>query len=121
MILVDTSIWVDHLRRADARLADALQAQRVFVHPLITGELACGFLRNRGEILGLLQRMPQAPEASHSEALAFLEGNGLAGVGMGIVDVHLLASAALGGDIRLWTKDRRLRLAAQGLNLAYSP
>ena len=100
-------------------MVDALQAQGVFTHPLITGEMACGFLGNRGEILSLLQRMPQAPEATHSEALAFLEGNRLTGVG--IVDVHLLASAALGGDIRLWTKDRRLRLAAQGLNLAYTP
>ncbi|HEX5385274.1 MAG TPA: PIN domain-containing protein [Gemmatimonadales bacterium] len=121
MILVDTSIWVDHLRRGESALAAALNAGEVCVHPLVHGELACGNLKNRREVLDLLARLPRAPTATDAEALEFLERRALMGRGIGIVDVHLLASAALGGTIRLWTRDRRLRVVAGGLGLSHAP
>lgn len=98
-----------------------LEIAGVLVHPMVTGELACGNLTNRSGILALLQRLPQAPEPTHGEALTFVESNRLMGRGIGYIDVHLLASAALGGDTRLWTKDNRLRSVAQDLDLVYAP
>lgn len=108
MILVDTSIWVDHFRAYDAGLVSALEAGEVVCHPFIVGELACGGLQNRTEIVRLLQALPSATLASHSEVLRFIEDRGLAGRGAGYVDVHLLASVALSPDVRLWSRDRRL-------------
>ena len=119
MILVDTSVWVDHLRRGDAALVELLERSLVWCHPLVVGELACGLLRDRAKVLGALQKMPCAPVASHAEALVFLDRHALAGRGVGWVDVHLLASTALGGDARLWTCDKRLAAAAVDLGLDY--
>ena len=118
MILIDTSVWVDHLRSNDAALVRALEAGIVVTHPFVVGELACGNLRNRGEVLRLLQDLPAAPEAANAEVLAFIEARSLMGRGIGYVDVHLLASAAL-GDHLLWTRDTRLAGVAGGLQLAF--
>lgn len=117
MILVDTSVWVDHLRRGRRELAAELEESNVACHPFIIGELACGSLRRRREILGLLAALPQAPIAEHAEVLGFVEANRLHGTGIGWIDAHLLASARL-GDTPLWTLDRRLADAAGALGIA---
>jgi predicted nucleic acid-binding protein len=117
VILADTSVWVDHLRAGDDRLADALDRASVFVHPFVIGELACGRLQYRADVLGLLRRLPVTPVATDHEALAFLEARRLMGRGIGWVDVHLLASTALSGGVRLWTRDRRLAAVAVELGL----
>jgi predicted nucleic acid-binding protein len=119
VILVDTSVWVDHLRSPSSALADELDGGRVLTHPFVIGELAGGNLRNRGEILRLLARLPSVPTATHEEALEFLERRALMGRGIGFVDVHLLASAALAAPARLWTRDRRLASIARALRLAF--
>jgi predicted nucleic acid-binding protein len=117
LILVDTSVWVDHLRGGNARLKGLLRDELVLVHPFILGELALGRLKKRSEILGLLGEMPRAEAASHDEVLEFLERHALAGSGVGWVDVHLLVSAAFSG-VSLWTLDRRLAVAAGRLALS---
>lgn len=114
MILADTSVWVDHLRAGDQGLVDALEASTVVVHPFVVGELACGNLRNRQEVLDLLGKLPALTVASHEEALAFIERRRLMGRGIGYIDVHLLASVVLAPQARIWTRDRRLaRVAAE--------
>ena len=118
MILVDTSVWVDHLRRRDAALAGALEAGEVLTHPFVIGELACGHLQRRGELLGLLAALPAAPVATQAEALAYIERHALGGRGIGFLDVHLLAATSLAGDAKLWTRDKRLAAVAASLNLA---
>lgn len=118
MILVDTSVWVDHLRRGDDALGAALEASIVVTHPWVIGELALGPLRNRHEVLHLLGQLSAAHEASHGETLELVERRSLAGRGIGYVDLHLLASAALSG-VPLWTRDRRLAEVAGELGLAY--
>ena len=120
MILVDTSIWVDHLRKGDAALAAALMANRVATHPFVIGELACGQLRARDRILSLLRSLPKVPTATDEEALQFLERRRLYGRGLGYIDVHLLAAAFLHRDGRLWTRDKRLNAAAAELHLSHS-
>jgi predicted nucleic acid-binding protein len=119
VILVDTSVWVEHLRAGNATLVAELGAGRVLAHPFVIGELACGNLRNRHEVLDLLGRLPAVPAATHAEALGFLERRALMGRGIGFIDVHLLASAALATPARLWTRDRRLAAVAAELGLAY--
>lgn len=116
MIIADTSIWVDHLRRGNGELAERLQAGEVACHPFIIGELACGRLENRREILSLLRDLPQAPLAEQEEILAFIELNRLAGCGLGFVDVHLMASACMAG-LPLWSADRALDSAATRLGI----
>jgi len=120
MILVDTSVWVDHLRDGTPALAAALEQGRVLTHPFILGELACGNLKNRGEVLQLLEELPAAPMATDPEALDFIERRALMGRGIGYVDVHLLASVALAGTAQLWTRDKRLAAVAADLELAYA-
>jgi predicted nucleic acid-binding protein len=115
-VLVDTSVWVDHLRRGNRTLATALEELRVWGHPLVIGELACGHLKHRDELLSLLETLPRAPQAEHSEALAFLESHQLMGRGLGWIDVHLLASAKLAGT-PLWTLDKPLARAALRLGV----
>ena len=117
MILVDTSVWIDHLHAADRSLAAHLLDGRVACHPFVIGELAVGSLRSRAEILGLLGALPAAPIVSHGEVLMFIEARALMGLGLGWIDVHLLASARLAG-YALWTKDRRLARAASRLGVA---
>lgn len=111
MILVDTSVWVDHLRRGNAALTGLLTGAEVACHPFVVGELAGGNLRNRLEVLSLLQSLPSTPEVGHEELLRFVERHRLMGRGLGLIDVHLLASSRLAA-IPLWTLDRRLREAA---------
>ncbi len=120
MILVDTSVWVDHLRDGAPALAAALEQSRVLMHPFVLGELACGNLKNRREVLRLLGDLPAAPLATDPEALDYIERRALMGRGIGYVDVHLLASAALAGAARLWTRDKRLAAVAADLKLAYA-
>lgn len=120
MILVDTSIWIDHLRRGNPALVAALEAGQVLMHPFVLGELACGTLTNRAEVLALLGKLPAAPAAIESEALGFIERHSLMGRGIGYVDVHLLAATALAGSAHLWTKDKRLAATAADLQRAWS-
>ncbi|MFA6955903.1 MAG: type II toxin-antitoxin system VapC family toxin [Thermoanaerobaculia bacterium] len=108
MILADTSVWIDHFRRGNAALVEALEREDVLVHPFVIGELACGELKKRREILELLASLPSAIVASDEEALQFIEQRRLMGKGIGYIDVHLLASAALTEGARLWTLDKRL-------------
>lgn len=117
MILVDTSVWVEHLRRGNARLEGLLNDGLVLVHPFVIGELALGRLKRRTEILGLLKEMPRAEAASHDEVLEFVDRHELAGTGVGWIDVHILVSAAL-SSVALWTLDRRLAIAAGRLALS---
>ena len=119
MILVDTSVWVDHLRAGDAELVALLDRAQVLSHPFVIGELACGNLRNRTEVLRLLQDLPQLPVANDAEVLFFIERHRLMGRGIGYVDNHLLAATALAAPARLWTRDQRLAAVARDLTLAY--
>lgn len=120
MILVDTSIWIDHLRAGDPGLVALLERGEVLGHPWVLGEIALGQLRDRVEVLRLLQQLPQADVASPDELLTLIEREGLAGSGVGYVDAQLLAATLLAGDAALWTRDRRLRAAAERLDVAYS-
>lgn len=118
MILADTSVWIHHLRFGDPRFFDALNSELICVHPFVVGEIACGNLRNRSEILDLLGHLSTLPGATDAEALGFIENRALMGRGIGLVDVHLLASAALTG-IPIWTRDKRLAAVASELHLGY--
>jgi predicted nucleic acid-binding protein len=118
VILVDTSIWVDHLRSRDNRLGGLLDAASVVMHPFVLGELACGNVRRHDEVLGLLNMLPSCPVATEPEALEFIGRRALMGRGLGYIDVHLLASVALVPGMRLWTRDRRLAEEASRLRLA---
>lgn len=117
MTLVDTSVWVDHLRDENLRLVALLTDEQVVCHPFIIGELACGYLRRRVEILSLLAALPQACQAEHHEVLALLDSARLHGRGLGWVDLHLLASALISG-CQFWTLDRTLGQAAASLRMA---
>lgn len=116
MTLVDTSVWVEHLRHGRPRLAALLAEGQVLCHPFVIGELACGHLSNRASILHLLGALPAAPLASHDEVLRLVEARRLHGSGLGWVDAHLLASALLARS-PLWTLDRRLALAASSVGI----
>lgn len=116
MILVDTSVWVSHFRRKNKHLEDVLSQEFVFCHPLIIGELACGNLHNRDEILYLMHELPVATYATDEDVLVFIEKHRLMGKGLGIVDIHLLASAILSG-LSIWTEDKQMLQAAQRLHL----
>lgn len=121
MILVDTSVWVDHLRVGDATLTALLREGRVLAHPFVIGELALGDLRQRDLVLGLLGDLPHASLASDQEVLHFIGHNSLSGLGIGYVDAHLLAAARLTERASLWTRDKRLQGAAERLGLAAVP
>jgi len=117
MVLVDTSVWVSHLRYGSSRLKELLLEGNVACHPFIIGELACRNLKNRKEIITLMKALPMAIEAGHEEVLSFIGNHGLMGKGLGYIDVHLLASALLSG-VSLWTKDEQLRKAAGKLGVS---
>lgn len=114
MILVDTSVWVEHLRSGTIGLETLLMEGQVVCHPFIVGELACGNLKNRGEILALLQNLPMASSAEDDEVIQFINDHQLMGKGLGYIDIHLLMSSLL-SRIPLWTLDKRLHEAAQSL------
>lgn len=116
MILVDTSVWIEHLRAGNDRLKTLLFDEQVLCHPFVVGELACGTLQKRDEILGMLKALPEAHLPEHEEVLSFLQARRLYGRGIGWVDTHLLASTLLTG-CSLWTFDKPLRKAAAALNV----
>lgn len=116
MTLVDTSVWIRHLRHGDGRLVELLDKGGVYCHPFVIGELACGRLRNREELLSLLKALPATPVADHDELLAFITKRKLAGRGLGWIDMHLLASALL-ANCALWTLDKSLAAVAADLKL----
>ena len=118
MILVDTSIWIDHLRHGEAELVAALQQSRIMDHPFVLGELACGNLKNRSQVLSLLESLPSATMASDSEVRTFIDQHALMGRGIGYIDAHLCASARLSG-VQLWTRDKRLHAIASELGWAH--
>ena len=118
MILVDTSVWIDHLRHGEAELVAALQQSQIIVHPFVVGELACGNLKNRSQILSLLESLPAATKASDAEVRAFIDQHALMGRGIGYIDVHLCASARLSGA-QLWTRDKRLHAVASELGWSH--
>ena len=118
MVLVDTSVWVSHLRDGHEGLSALLDASEVMCHPFVIGELACGNLINRTEIISLLTALPRTSVATHDEVLAFIEARHLGGKGLGYVDISLLAAAIVTG-VSLWTLDMRLNRAAVELNAAY--
>ena len=118
MILLDTSVWVDHLRRGDSGVIAVLESGQAASHAFVIGELACGNLRSRARVIDLLRALPQATLATDDEVLYFIDRHRLVGRGIGYVDAHLLASVAIGG-LLLWTRDRRLREIAAELGLAH--
>jgi len=120
MILVDTSVWINHLRNNDPHLVRLLIENSVLGHPFVRGELALGNLRQREEILDALDNLPQASIVFNDEVNLFIEQHALYGLGIGLIDAHLLASTQLSGNTWLWTQDKRLLAAALRLNLAAS-
>ncbi len=119
MILVDTSVWIDHFRAGEPRLSSLLRDGHVLAHPWVIGELALGNLSQRDEILGLLSNLPLAKSATDVEVLTLIDNHRLSGRGIGYVDAHLLAAATLTTGARLWTQDRRLAVVAAGQGLAF--
>jgi predicted nucleic acid-binding protein len=118
VILVDSSVWIDHFRLNDAVLAGLLDSQRVLTHPFVIGELALGSLKQRNVILSALRDLPRASVASDDEVLDFIAQHELFGQGVGYIDAHLLASVRLTPNASLWTRDKRLRAVADGLSLS---
>ena len=118
MILVDTSVWIDHLRNGNAVLVELLEQNCVVMHPLLLGELACGNLKNRDQLLQLWQNLGSLREINHKEALFFIEQNELMGKGVGYIDIYLLASVTLDANCQLWTLDKRLANVASELGCA---
>jgi predicted nucleic acid-binding protein len=118
MILVDTSVWIDHLRNNEPVLAELLMQNQVLCHSFVRGELALGNLQQRNKILTALDDLPQAPLVFTEEVNIFIENHQLFGLGIGYVDAHLLASTRLMGNARVWTRDKRLLLVATKLKLA---
>jgi predicted nucleic acid-binding protein len=116
-VLADTSVWIDHFRHGNARLAALLETGQVLTHPFVVGELACGNLAKRVEVLRLLRELPAVVSATDDEVLAFVERHRLMGAGIGWIDAHLLAAAALTGT-KLWSLDAKLTRAARRLDLA---
>ena len=117
MILVDSSVWVDHLRHGDQRLVTLLRASQVLTHPFVIGEIALGSLKNRDTILGSLTGLPKAATATDEEVQKFIESNALFGLGIGYIDAHLLAAVRLDARSQLWTRDKRLGAIANRMGL----
>ena len=124
MILIDTSVWIDHLARPIPHLLDLIESSEyppILTHPFVIGELACGKFPTRTETLAGLRRLRQAVRASDQDVLTLIERHALMGRGIGLVDVHLLASTLVTPETRLWTHDKRLERAAGDLSIAYRP
>ena len=119
MVLVDTSVWIDHFRKTSRGLSQLLEQEEALLHSFVLGELACGNLKNRREITALLHALPSATKADDDEVLFFIERHTLMGRGIGLVDMHLLAACHMNGCL-LWTKDRRLRTVAGEMNIEFS-
>jgi predicted nucleic acid-binding protein len=121
MILVDTSVWIDHLRSAESALAELLESNRVLTHPFVIGEIALGSLKQRDTVLGALRGLPQAAMATDAEVFEFISGQTLYGLGIGYVDAHLLAASRLTPGAALWTRDKRLAAVASRLDVGVDP
>ncbi len=117
-LLVDTTIWVDHFRKTNIELSNLLVRRNVLLHPFVFGELALGHVPNMRKIVGDFNDLPRAPVADSEEVLQLITRNKLTGSGIGYVDAHLLASAFLSPDVRLWTRDKRLQAVAIRLSIA---
>ena len=113
MILVDTSVWIDHLRESEPELTQMLNANYVLTHPIVIGELACGNLPNRERFLREMELLPVVASRTHDEVRRFVESERIMGRGIGFMDVHLLYSVLNRQDALLWTRDRRLNRVAQ--------
>ena len=118
MVLVDTSIWISHLREGNSHLEVLLNSGDVLCHPFIIGELACGTLKNRDELLSLFNSLPIARIVEHDEVLKFIEKRNLMSMGLGYIDVHLLASALL-SDSPIWSLDKKLNKIAHDMNISF--
>ena len=118
MTLVDSSIWIDHIRMSDAVLAGLIDRRQVLVHPFVIGEIALGAIRTRAAVLAALGELPSSPIASHAEVVHMIEEHRLYGRGVGYVCAHLLAAARLRRATLLWTRDRRLHAIADELGVA---
>jgi predicted nucleic acid-binding protein len=121
VILVDTSVWIDHLHRADRDLATLLERVEAAAHPMVVGQLALGAIRRRAAMITLLRALPSPPVASGDEVLDLVERRRLFGRGLSLIDAHLLASTLLEPGMRLWSRDRRLSDAAASLGVSYRP
>jgi predicted nucleic acid-binding protein len=121
VILVDTSVWIDHLRAHDAALDRLLEADEVLIHPFVIGEVALGVLPERNRVLDALLALPQAEIADPDEVLHFINAQCLSGAGLGYVDAHLLASVRLTVGARLWTRDKRMHAIAERMESAHVP
>ena len=120
MILVDTSVWVDHLRSAEPHLQGLLKAGQVLMHAMVLGEICCGSLPNRRAVLQNLGDLPAIHESDHGEVMSMIEEKSLMSRGIGFIDVHLLCSVVDQGGTHLWTRDGRLQQIAVELGVAYS-
>ncbi len=121
MILIDTSVWIDHLSREDPDLVELLNNNQVATHPMVIGELGCGNLPNREEILRHLQQLQQVSVATDDEVLFFIEQHRLVGTGIGYIDAHLLAATMFDRTAQLWTRDRRLMSMATEMEIRFVP
>jgi predicted nucleic acid-binding protein len=119
MVLIDTSVWVDHLQRSNAELVTLLNHGHVLVHPFVIGELALGGLQQRSTVLEALQNLPTCTKATDAEVLSFINAHTLHGIGIGYIDVHLLAATLLTPTAKIWTQDKRLHAAANRLGLSF--
>jgi predicted nucleic acid-binding protein len=120
-VVVDSSIWIDHINQGDSELASLLKRNRVGLHPMVFAEVALGSITSRKAVLQELRKLPQIPPAPHSEVLATIEWLELFGKGIGFVDVHLLAATRLVPQATLFTRDKSLRKQAERLEIAYEP
>jgi predicted nucleic acid-binding protein len=121
MILVDTSVWIDHLRASDAHLARLLNDGRVLAHPFVNGEIALGNLRQRAMVVEALEALPTITVAEHAEVMHVINTAAIAGTGIGYVDAHLIVSVQLHPGATLWTRDKRLLEVAGQLGMAHDP
>lgn len=121
MVLVDSSVWIDHLRRPDRALVDLLRDELALAHPFVVGEVAMGSIAARSAVLASLLELLPADIATHGEVMALVDAHRLFGLGLGYVDAHLLASAMIMPGATLWTRDKRLRAAAERLGVAANP
>ena len=119
MVLVDTSIWINHLREPVQGLVDLLEEGEVLIHPVVIGELACGLLSSRNSLLHYLDRLPRIVVATDQEVRQLIETHKLMGQGVGYLDMHLLASTVLSGEVQLWTRDKKLAILANKLSITH--
>ena len=120
MILVDTTVWVDHFRNPEPELLEHLEMDAILMHSMVIGELACGNLSNRETVLRDLRELPRIPETAHEPVLSLIESERLMGRGVGFIDFHLLCSALQQDDVSLWTRDTRLHQVAEDFGVAFS-